>query len=211
MAHKKAAGSAKNLRDSNPKYRGVKILGGQTAVAGNIVVRQKGDKYLPGHNTYKGKDFTIHAGIDGVVHYRKKYTVRYDGRKYLKTVIDIVPVGEEPQVAALKKPSQQVTAKAKPAKVPAAKKAPVAKTAKPTKAPATKKEAPVAASADDLTSIKGLGPKTAEVLAAAGITSFQGLADAGEEKLKDIFAAAGGRLASTDPAPWIAEAKAMLK
>jgi large subunit ribosomal protein L27 len=64
MAHKKAAGSAKNLRDSNPKYRGVKLFGGQFAKAGNIIVRQKGDKYKPGKNTYVGRDFTIHAAID---------------------------------------------------------------------------------------------------------------------------------------------------
>jgi len=52
MAHKKAAGSAKNLRDSNPKYRGVKLFGGQIAKAGNIIIRQKGSKYVPGENTY---------------------------------------------------------------------------------------------------------------------------------------------------------------
>jgi len=91
MAHKKAAGSAKNLRDSNPKYRGVKLFGGQFAKAGNIIVRQKGDKYKPGKNTYVGRDFTIHAAIDWIVHFRRKRFLRWDGRKYEKTVVEVLP------------------------------------------------------------------------------------------------------------------------
>ena len=94
MAHKKAAGSAKNLRDSNPKYRWVKLFGWQFAKAGNIIVRQKGDKYKLGKNVYKGRDFTIHAARDGIVQFRKKKVVRFDWRKYLKTVVDVVPVEE---------------------------------------------------------------------------------------------------------------------
>jgi large subunit ribosomal protein L27 len=89
MAHKKAGWSAKNLRDSNPKYRGVKLFGGQKAVAGNIVVRQKGSKYECGKNVYEGKDFSIHAKIDGTVTFSKKKVGRFDGRKYLKTVVDV--------------------------------------------------------------------------------------------------------------------------
>ena len=92
MAHKKAAGSAKNLRDSQAKFRGIKILGGQPAVAGNIIVRQKGDVYETGVNTYKGKDFTIHAKADGVVTFRKKNFTRFDGRVYQKTVVEVLPV-----------------------------------------------------------------------------------------------------------------------
>ncbi|MFA7298416.1 MAG: 50S ribosomal protein L27 [Candidatus Absconditabacterales bacterium] len=92
MAHKKAGGSAKNLRDSNPKYRGVKVFGGQTAVAGNIVIRQKGSKYECGKNTYLGTDFSVHAKIDGKVVFSKKKKIRFDGRKYLKTVVDIAAV-----------------------------------------------------------------------------------------------------------------------
>jgi len=90
MAHKKAAGSAKNLRDSNPKYRWVKLFGGQTAKAGNIIIRQKGNKYVAGENTYTGKDFTIHASIDGVVKFSRKKVKRFDGRKYERTVVNIV-------------------------------------------------------------------------------------------------------------------------
>ncbi len=89
MAHKKAAGSAKNLRDSNPKYRWVKLFGGQTAKAGNIVIRQKGSKFVSGENTYIGRDHTIHAKVDWIVKFSKKKIRRFDGRKYEKTVVNI--------------------------------------------------------------------------------------------------------------------------
>ncbi len=89
MAHKKAGGSAKNLRDSKPKYRWVKVFGGQKAVAGNIIIRQKWSKYEWGKNTYTGSDFTIHAKVDGTVVFKQKKVGRFDGRKYLKTIVDI--------------------------------------------------------------------------------------------------------------------------
>jgi len=94
MAHKKAAGSAKNLRDSQPKYRWVKLFGGQKAYAGNIIIRQNGSKYECGKNTYMANDFTIHASIDGVVTFGKKKFKRFDGRTYTKTVVDVVPEAE---------------------------------------------------------------------------------------------------------------------
>ena len=71
MAHKKGEGSVKNGRDSNSKRLGVKIFGGQAAIAGNIIVRQRGTKYHPGNNVSVGKDFTLFAISDGVVEYRK--------------------------------------------------------------------------------------------------------------------------------------------
>ena len=89
MAHKKAGWSAKNLRDSNPKYRGVKVFGGQTTTAGNIIIRQKGSKYECGKNTYLGKDFSVHAEVDGTVSFSKKKFASFDGRKYLKTVVNV--------------------------------------------------------------------------------------------------------------------------
>lgn len=90
MAHKKAAGSAKNLRNSNPKYRWVKLFGGQTAKAGNIIVRQKGSVYVPGENTYMWKDFTIHAQTDGIVKFSEKNIQRFDNRRYKRTVVNVV-------------------------------------------------------------------------------------------------------------------------
>ena len=89
MAHKKAGWSAKNLRDSKPKYRWVKVFGGQKATAGNIIIRQKWSKYECGKNAYLGSDFSVHAKIDGTVVFSKKKIARFDGRKYLKTVVDI--------------------------------------------------------------------------------------------------------------------------
>lgn len=152
MAHKKAGGKAENLRDSNPKYRGVKLFAGQTARAGNIIVRQKGDKYGLGHNVYKGKDFTIHAKVDGVVFFKKKKCLRFDGRKYLTTMVEIIPAASADQVvqptpvkkekkavvkAAPKKAEKEVTAKAvvekKEKKVAAVKKPAVKKPAAPKK------------------------------------------------------------------------------
>lgn len=67
MATKKAGGSTKNGRDSNPKYRGVKAYGGEIVEAGNILVRQVGTKIHPGRNVGMGRDFTIYARIPGVV------------------------------------------------------------------------------------------------------------------------------------------------
>lgn len=71
MAHKKGEGSVKNGRDSNSKRLGVKIFGGQPAIAGNIIVRQRGTKYHPGKNVGVGKDYTLFAVNDGVVEFRK--------------------------------------------------------------------------------------------------------------------------------------------
>jgi large subunit ribosomal protein L27 len=71
MAHKKGEGSVKNGRDSNSKRLGVKIFGGQPAIAGNIIVRQRGTVYHPGKNVGVGKDYTLFALSDGVVEYRK--------------------------------------------------------------------------------------------------------------------------------------------
>ncbi|MBI5579700.1 MAG: 50S ribosomal protein L27 [Desulfobacterales bacterium] len=72
MAHKKAAGSSRNGRDSAGQRRGVKIYGGQKVRAGNILVRQVGTKFHPGQNVGLGKDYTLFAKIDGVVAYERQ-------------------------------------------------------------------------------------------------------------------------------------------
>ncbi|MBD1426447.1 50S ribosomal protein L27 [Sphingobacterium arenae] len=72
MAHKKGAGSSKNGRESHSKRLGVKIFGGQQAIAGNIIVRQRGTKHNPDKNVGMGKDHTLHALVDGTVVFRKK-------------------------------------------------------------------------------------------------------------------------------------------
>ena len=71
MAHKKGEGSVKNGRDSNSKRLGVKIFGGQPAIAGNIIVRQRGTVYHPGKNVGVGKDYSLFALADGMVEFKK--------------------------------------------------------------------------------------------------------------------------------------------
>lgn len=72
MAHKKGVGSSKNGRESHSKRLGVKIFGGQAAIAGNIIVRQRGTKHNPGENVGVGKDHTLFALTDGIVSFRRK-------------------------------------------------------------------------------------------------------------------------------------------
>ena len=87
MAHKKGVGSSDNGRDSHSNRLGVKLFGGEAALAGNIIIRQRGTKYHPGNNVYMGKDHTIHAKVDGFVSFSK--------RKSNRTFVHIEPVAEE--------------------------------------------------------------------------------------------------------------------
>ncbi len=83
MAHKKAGGSTRNGRDSNPKYLGVKVFGGQSISAGNIIVRQRGTRYFAGDNVGIGSDHTLFALTDGAV----KFTVKGPKkRKYISVL-----------------------------------------------------------------------------------------------------------------------------
>ncbi|NNV57641.1 50S ribosomal protein L27 [Limnovirga soli] len=84
MAHKKGEGSVKNGRDSQSKRLGVKIFGGQPAIAGNVILRQRGTVYHPGTNVGVGRDFTLFALTDGTVQFKK-------GRLNRSTV-SVVPV-----------------------------------------------------------------------------------------------------------------------
>ncbi len=72
MAHKKGVGSTRNGRDSNPQYLGVKKYGGERVIAGNIIVRQRGTQFHPGHNVGRGKDDTLFALADGVVTFERR-------------------------------------------------------------------------------------------------------------------------------------------
>lgn len=82
MAHKKGAGSTDNGRESHSKRLGVKIYGGQLAIAGNIVVRQRGTKHRPGLNMGMGKDHTLFALVDGTVEFKKKR----DNKSYVSII-----------------------------------------------------------------------------------------------------------------------------
>ena len=72
MAHKKSGGSAKNGRDSESKRLGVKLFGGQSAIAGNIIIRQRGTKYHPGQGVGRGNDDTLFALRDGFIHFSSR-------------------------------------------------------------------------------------------------------------------------------------------
>ena len=90
MAHKKGAGSSKNGRESHSKRLGVKIFGGQQAIAGNIIVRQRGTKHHPDKNVGLGKDHNLFALVDGKVVFRKKA----DNKSYVSIVpaeVSVVP------------------------------------------------------------------------------------------------------------------------
>lgn len=89
MAHRKAGGSAKNLRDSNAKYLGVKLSDGQKAREGMVIVRQRGTKMLAGINVAIGKDHTLFALKDGVVKFRETRKMNYDGSSKRRKVVDV--------------------------------------------------------------------------------------------------------------------------
>lgn len=91
MSHKKAGGSSRNGRDSKAKRLGVKVFGDQTVKAGNIIIRQKGTKYFPGENVMMGKDYTIFAVVDGHVKFTEKRMLKYDGRSFKDTIVNVAP------------------------------------------------------------------------------------------------------------------------
>jgi large subunit ribosomal protein L27 len=86
MAHKKAGGSSRNGRDSAGRRLGVKLYGGQSVIPGNIIVRQRGNKFWPGAGVGQGKDHTIYAVAEGAVKFHKGFKGR--------TFISVLPVAE---------------------------------------------------------------------------------------------------------------------
>ncbi len=96
MAHKKGQGSSRNGRDSKAQYRGVKVYGGQTVVAGNILVRQVGSVIHAGTNVGVGSDFTLWARIDGIVRYERLGKDRQRVSVYAKDDARLAPVAAAP-------------------------------------------------------------------------------------------------------------------
>jgi large subunit ribosomal protein L27 len=89
MAHKKAGGSAKNLRDSQPKYLGVKRSDGQQVKTGEIIVRQRGTKIDAGKNVSIGRDHTLFAATDGTVSFKNRKKTRFNGLTLIKKIVHI--------------------------------------------------------------------------------------------------------------------------
>ena len=243
MAHKKGVGSTDNGRDSKSKRLGVKLFGGQTAKAGNIIIRQRGTKYHPGENVYMGKDFTIHAKVEGKVSFRKS--------RLNRMFVSIDPSGEvETTVSDNGNANASAASGAQPTNAgqPAKSRASVKSNTEPVHmddapempsvAPGITDEAELAeANADqggalntaevtgsdrpeevvlpsgkkykinDLTVIEGIGPGIAGILSASGIKSWEGLADADVDFLKEQLADAGGNYSSHDPSTWPQQAR----
>jgi len=221
MAHKKGVGSTDNGRDSISKRLGVKLFGGEKAIAGNIIVRQRGTRYHPGLNVGIGRDHTLFALVDGSVQFQK--------RRLNRTFVNIVPSGE---VLIKKRKPKKVKAapveaaapvKAKKEKAPKAQKAAPAPEAVKAAAPpapevvkaaapapeAVKAAAPVtdASAKDDLKKIEGIGPKIAELLNNAGINTFSQLGATEVDRVKEILTEAGSRYATHNPGTWPKQAQ----
>lgn len=90
MAHRKAGGTAKNLRDSQPKYLGIKLADGQRAQPGSIIVRQRGTAILAGANVSTGKDHTLFSLKDGTVKFGSKRKTSFHGKTAVKKVVNVV-------------------------------------------------------------------------------------------------------------------------
>jgi large subunit ribosomal protein L27 len=142
MAHKKGAGSSRNGRESESKRLGVKIYGGQAAIAGNIIVRQRGTRHHPGKGVGLGKDHTIYALVDGIVKFERK---RND-KSYVsmipfeneKAPVEMLAATEEAPVKKARKPKEEAAEVAEP-KAEAAEVAEPEAEAKPKKASKPKK------------------------------------------------------------------------
>lgn len=90
MAHRKAGGSAKNLKDSNPKYLGTKLYAGQTAKAGSVIIRQRGTRIMPGTNVGMGKDHTLYALKEGTIKFGTKRKVGFNSKTMLKKTVNVI-------------------------------------------------------------------------------------------------------------------------
>ena len=221
MAHKKGVGSTDNGRDSKSKRLGVKMFGGEHAIAGNILVRQRGTKFHPGDNVYMGRDHTLHAAIDGVVTFKRgrknrsfvsimpmeivPETPATVGGKKLKKREDvkIMDVDTKPQA---EKPAPKKKAEAPPVveETPAA---PVAEKAEKAEKKAAAPKKAKGPKLDDLKVVEGVGPKIETLLKEGGIATWEALAAADVDRIREILEAAGPRYQIHDPSTWPAQAK----
>ena len=91
MAKTKAKGTTRLGRDSKPKYLGVKLFDGQTVKPGNIIIRQRGTKFLPGKNVRRGKDDTLYAVKEGVVEFKTKRKMKFDRSRRIVKIVNVSP------------------------------------------------------------------------------------------------------------------------
>jgi large subunit ribosomal protein L27 len=219
MAHKKGVGSTDNGRDSKSKRLGVKLFGGQAAKAGYILVRQRGTEYHPGENVYMGRDHTLHAAIDGVV----SFTRARNDRRYVNVLpaAAVAAATAKPTAQAKQAPKAKTAAPAAPVVETAVLEAPADEILKsvnleepaietPAEDTKAEKKAPAAKKGpklNDLKIIEGVGPKIEQILKEGGIETWDDLANASVDRLKEILEAAGSRYQMHDPSTWPAQAK----
>ena len=195
MAHKKGVGSSDNGRDSKSKRLGVKLFGGQVAKAGNILVRQRGTKFHPGENVYMGRDFTLHAAVDGRVQFSKW--------KHDRTFVNIVPsngVTAQPSTPAKAVPAAAPVVAAPAAEAEVA--APAKTKSKSIALPSGKK-----VKENDLKLVEGIGPKIEELLHNAGITTWAQLGATEASAISAILEEAGNQFSMHNPATWPKQAQ----
>lgn len=90
MAKTKSAGTVKTGRDSKPKYLGVKLYGGQKVKIGNVIIKQRGTKFIPGQNVKRGRDDTLYALKDGIVQFNTKKKKNFDGRQRIVKTVSVI-------------------------------------------------------------------------------------------------------------------------
>ncbi len=214
MAHKKAAGSSRNGRESASKRLGVKLFGGEIAIAGNIIVRQRGTTFHPGENVGMGKDHTIFSKIDGVV----TFTTKRKNRKFISVLpieameeekpVKVVATKAEPKVVKEVKKETKAKVEKAPAKTKVEKKETKAKAAPKTTAKAKKSTK----KGDDLKKINGIGPAFEKRLNKMGIFTYADMAAITVEKAEALETEYDD--AMTSPEEWMAwakEAKSFMK
>ena len=203
MAHKKGVGSSKNGRESESKRLGVKIFGGQAAIAGNIIIRQRGTKHHPGDNVGIGKDHTLYALTDGLVAFKKKANNR--------SFVSIIPFEEDVVLEAKKAPAKKAPKAAPVSEAPKTEEAVKETTAPEVKAPKAEKKAAAKTKATDkpdkLNKIEGVGPKLASVLVDGGLATFAAVAAASVADIQKILDEAEGNYARFSPDTWPQQAK----
>jgi large subunit ribosomal protein L27 len=202
MAHKKGAGSSDNGRDSLSKRLGVKLYGGQYAIPGNIIVRQRGQRFHAGDNVYMGKDHTLHAGVAGLVTFKKTKEDRTfvsitPAERVIKAkaVHSFVKAGANAPVKLI---SRDMTEEVPV--VSALDMLPLVEVAAPIVVAETPVAVPIAG--DNLKIVEGIGPKIEQLLKAAGIRTWAELAHTTPAEIKAILTKAGNQYNMSNPGTW---------
>lgn len=214
MAHKKGAGSSRNGRDSHSKRLGVKIYGGQLAIAGNILVRQRGTQFHPGEGVGIGRDHTLFALVDGIVTFTRKrknrnyISIQAEDMMAEKTIVSAP--ASNPKAKAEKPAEEIIVAET----TEAIESTEAVKVEKPAKAP-TKAKAPKAEktkeSKDDLKKISGIGPAFEKKLNAAGINTYKQISELTDNAMEKLAEETGFSKSRMETDDWKGQASNLMK